>query len=61
MATEWRNLVHLVMVYNEGEEFTKVDIRKEGMDKRADRHTPKYLTGEWGRNKEGYSTLRYNE
>ena len=49
------------MVYNEGEEFTKVDIRKEGMDKRADRHTPKYLTGEWGRNKEGYSTLRYNE
>jgi hypothetical protein len=49
------------MVCNEGKEFAKADIHQEGMDKRADTHTPKYLTGEWGRNKEGYPTLGYKE
>ena len=61
MATEWRNLACLFMVCNEGKEFAKADIHQEGMDKRADTHTPKYLTGEWGRNKEGYPTLGYKE
>ena len=61
MATEWRNLARLSMVGNEGKGFAKVDICKEGMDRRADTHTPKYLTGEWGRNKDGYPTLGYKE
>ena len=61
MATEWRCLALLFMVYNDGMEFPKVDTSKEGIDKRAGLYIPTYLTEEWRRYNVGYPRMDTKE